>query len=140
MELTDFQVNLYDFVERTYSPRGKKAALETHKTRKMFTFTLAWRGLIAGRDPLDQTSYIGAEHKGCMFYAGAEELDWGFAKTSSARGIQIVPSKPDVGLRTIVLKALNQTAHATVLAEDVALRRASIIPDPENEGTKVVIE
>jgi hypothetical protein len=133
MVITDFKINISDVTPRPYKPRMKKVKPGVEITpRKMFSFTFEYQGLIEGHDPLNEESYIGAEHKGCMFYhCGYDRLDWGFAKTTTFKGHQIQPSKPNVGLRKVVLAALMKTRWAEELLEDAAAAKAAQIPDPE---------
>lgn len=133
MVINDFKINITDVTERSYVPRGKRAKPgEEGKPRKMFSFTLDWQGLIEGEDALSEESYVGSQHKGCMFYhVSQQELDWGYPKTLAGGGRQIQPSKPNVGLRKRVLAALLRTVWAETLLEDAKSVREDLIPDPE---------
>ncbi len=132
MVINDFKINITDVTKRGYKPKKKKGANTEIPERTMFSFTLEWRGLIEGQDPLAEDSYIGSKHKGCIFSAmQGYELGWSFAKTLTGRGFQIQPNAPDVGLRNLVLAALMQTRWAKELLVEVAEIKAAIIPDPE---------
>lgn len=135
MELVDFKIDLYDFTPREYKPRGKRpAGVLDMPMRKMYSFTLDWQGLIKDRDPLYPASYIGSQCKGCMFFCSLEGLDWGYPRTTTGKGNQITPHKPNVGLREMVLAVLLKTKYAEILTEEMERRRMAQMPDPEADG------
>lgn len=130
MVLKDFVVRISDRVERKYKPRGKKLAM-TAEPRTMYSFTLEWKGLMEGADPLLAASYIGSIHKGCMFFAAGDKLGWGYPKSVTFRGHQIVPSTPNSGMYDLVLTALSSLPEAKVIQDEIQSMKCAVIPDPE---------
>jgi len=131
MVLTNFKIRISDLAERKYKPRSRKVNKIPVEPRTLFSFTLEWEGCLSDEDPLSKKSYVGAEHKGCMLYAAGNDLGWGFAKVTTFRGHQIVPSKPNTGLHDLVLAALSERPEAQVIRDEIAHLNAARIPDPE---------
>ncbi len=124
MNLTDFKIKLYNIQERQFKPRNGNQT-----PRMLFTFNLEWQGLIEGCDPMVIDNYLGMSYTGCLLSITPQgELDWSPPKTSSGRGFQLAPTKPNAGLKSLILAHLKKTPQAAALIEDYQSRVGAFIP------------
>lgn len=124
MNLSDFNIRLYNIQERQFKPRSGNPT-----PRKLFSFNLEWKGLIDGSDPMKLESYLGMSYTGCLLTVTPQgDLDWSPPKTSSGRGFQLAPTKPNEGLYKLILEHLSRTPQARALIEDYQSRVGAFIP------------
>ncbi len=137
MELLDFGIKLYDFTEKWYVTKARPGKGGGDQERLIITFTFSWEGRVADMDEHDPKAYLGAEHRGCVFYITGDGFGWDLPK-SLYKGSQLRPNKQNLGLEKLVMAKLETTKYAARLLEEREKARMTLIPDAEKPESEML--